>query len=110
MEWGQDQKGGRDMMRKLRDTRGETLVETLCAILIIALTFGFLTTATVSAARINAQVRARDVSFQYVQENAANHESAKVTLKRGTSSISSTDVDLYTSNGYHYYRAEGSTP
>ncbi len=109
MEWGQDQEGGRGMIRKLRDARGETLVETLCAILIIALTFGFLTTATVSAARINAKVRARDVSFQYVQENAANHESAKVTLS-GKFGSGSTNVDLYTSNGYHYYRAEGSTP
>ena len=44
-------------MKKRRSKAGETLVETLASVLIAALAFAFLSTAAVTAARINEIVR-----------------------------------------------------
>lgn len=52
-------------MGKLKSDRGETLVESLCAILVISIVFVFLCGAIVSAARSNQQVRDSDQSFAY---------------------------------------------
>ena len=52
-------------MKKLRNCRGETLVESLAAILIIAVVFVFLSSAIVSAARSNEQLRRSDQDFHY---------------------------------------------
>ena len=59
-------------MKKLKSTRGETLVETLVSLLIIVLTFAFLTTSAITAAKINAKVRQRDVSFRYSDAGSAH--------------------------------------
>lgn len=52
-------------MKKLISHRGETLVESLCAILVITLVFLFLCGAIVAAARSNAQIKGADQSFRY---------------------------------------------
>ena len=52
-------------MKKIRNCRGETLVESLAAILIIAVVFVFLSSAIVSAARSNEQLRRSDQDFHY---------------------------------------------
>ena len=52
-------------MKKLCSSRGETLVESLCAILVITVVFLFLCGAVVSAARSNAQIEGADQSFHY---------------------------------------------
>ena len=52
-------------MDKLKRNRGETLVESLCAILVITIVFVFLCGAIVSAARSNKQVRDSNQSFAY---------------------------------------------
>ena len=57
-------------MDKLKSDRGETLVESLCAILVIAIVFVFLCGAIVSAARSNKQVRDSDQSFSYDMKEA----------------------------------------
>ena len=54
-------------MKKRRSKAGETLVETLVSVLIAALAFALLSTAAVTAARINATAR-EDVSFRYTAE------------------------------------------
>lgn len=54
-------------MKKRRSKAGETLVETLVSVLIAALAFALLSTAAVTAARINAAAR-EDVSFRYTAE------------------------------------------
>ena len=54
-------------MKKRRSKAGETLVETLASVLIAALAFALLSTAAVTAARINAAAR-EDVSFRYTAE------------------------------------------
>ena len=57
------------------------------------LTFAFLTTAALSAAKINAKVRDTDVSFRYSDAPTGD-----------------TTLTLYENNGYLYYTAEGDTP
>ena len=52
-------------MKKLKNQKGETLVETLVSLLIIVLVFVFLTASAVAAAKINAKIRDTDVSFRY---------------------------------------------
>ena len=44
-------------MKKLKNQKGETLVETLVSLLIIVLVFVFLTGSAVAAAKINAKIR-----------------------------------------------------
>ena len=52
-------------MRRLYSNRGETIVESLCAILVVAVVCVFLCGAIVSAARANKQVRESNQSFSY---------------------------------------------
>ena len=95
-------------MKKRRSKAGETLVETLASVLIAALAFALLSTAAVTAARINAAAR-ENVSFRYTAERK---ETVTVTAE-GTHS-GSEEVTLYTTdNGYQYYTdttSSGVTP
>lgn len=101
-------------MKKRRSKAGETLVETLVSVLIAALAFAFLSTAAVTAARINAAAR-EDVSFRY---NAERKETVTVMAEGAGSGTSqktgSEEVTLYTTdNGYQYYTdttSSGVTP
>ena len=101
-------------MKKRRSKAGETLVETLASVLIAALAFAFLSTAAVTAARINAAAR-EDVSFRY---NAERKETVTVRAEGAHSGtgqkIGSEEVTLYTTdNGYTYYSytiSSGVTP
>lgn len=101
-------------MKKRRSKAGETLVETLASVLIAALAFAFLSTAAVTAARINAAAR-EDVSFRY---NAERKETVTVMAEGAGSGTSqktgSEEVTLYTTgNGYDYYTyttSSGVTP
>ena len=104
-------------MKKLRDKRGETLIESLVSVLIAALAFAFLATAAVSAEKINAKTRNTDVSFRYTSTSETDpaqkttSAAAQVSLK-GSGAIplqGSGDVTLYTYNGYHYYTASAET-
>ena len=101
-------------MKKRRSKAGETLVETLVSVLIAALAFAFLSTAAVTAARINAAAR-EDVSFRY---NAERKETVTVMAEGAGSGTSQKtgrrNVTLYTTdNGYRYYTdtlSSGVTP
>ena len=87
-------------MKKRRSKAGETLVETLVSVLIAALAFALLSTAAVTAARINVSAR-QDLSFRYSTATAAAApETVTVT---GAGKTGSAAVTLYESNGYHYY-------
>ena len=71
-------------MKKLKNQKGETLVETLVSLLIIVLVFVFLTGSAVAAAKINAKIRDTGRSGQ----------------------TGSTSVEVYQENGYRYYVSE----
>lgn len=87
-------------MNKLRNNRGETLVESLVSILIAVLAFGILATSVVTAEKINAKTRNTDVMFRY--DEAKEIVDKKVELK-STDKTGSGTVLLYESNGYYYY-------
>ena len=65
-------------MKKLKNQKGETLVETLVSLLIIVLVFVFLTGSAVAAAKINTKIRDTDVSFRY--SDAQSEGSAQLRL------------------------------
>ena len=91
-------------MNRLKDNRGETLIELLVSLLILTMTFAFLAVASTTAARLNAKVRDTDVSFRYAAESTDN---ARVELQGSVSldGIKSglQTVTLYENNGYLYY-------
>ena len=101
-------------MKKRRSKAGETLVETLVSVLIAALAFAPLSTAAVTAARINAAAR-EDVSFRYTAEQGKTVTVTAEGTHFGTSQkTGSEEVTLYTTdNGYDYYTytiSSGVTP
>ena len=100
-------------MKKRRSKAGETL-ETLVSVLIAALAFAFLSTAAVTAARINAAAR-KDVSFRYTAEQGKTVTVTAEGAGSGTSQKTGRrNVTLYTTdNGYQYYTdttSSGVTP
>lgn len=88
-------------MNKLRDNRGETLIESLVSVLIAVLAFAVLATSVVTAEKINAQTRNTDVMFRY--DRATKQEQDKKIELQGTGKSGTGDVTLYESNGYYYY-------
>ena len=91
-------------MNRLKDNRGETLIESLVSLLILTMTFACLAVASTTAARLNAKVRDTDVSFRYAAESTDN---ARIELQGSVSldGIKSglQTVTLYENNGYLYY-------
>ena len=93
------------MRKKLRSQRGDTLVETLAALLIVVLTMAFLATSIVTAARINAGVRETDTSLHY-DGSAPVQGTLTITRQGGTGTGSAVrkSVSVYeTGGGYRYY-------
>lgn len=93
-------------MNKLRNNRGETLVESLVSILIAVLAFGILATSVVTAEKINAKTRNTDVMFRYATaptEPTDPKNPPTVTLTGKNGKTGSGTVLLYENNGYYYY-------
>lgn len=90
-------------MNKLRDNRGETLIESLVSVLIAVLAFAVLATSVVTAEKINAKTRNTNVMFQYATEPTEPTDPPRVTLSGEGSKRGTGDVTLYESNGYYYY-------
>ncbi len=61
-------------MNKLRSRRGETLIETLAAILVIVLTSTFFLTAVIATGKINRTTGTADDSLRMVQESVEKKE------------------------------------
>ncbi len=89
-------------MKKLKKTRGESIAETLVALLIASLGLMILAGAITTAAKINADLKNDEVVFReaqasvpgavYLSSDGPGHPSATV------------DVQVYTTgNGYVYY-------
>ena len=91
------------MRKKLRSQRGDTLTETLAALLLVVLTMAFLATSLVTAARGNARVRQTDTAPKYA---AAEGETKPLTITRENNSAEK-NVKVYeTKGGYRYYTHE----
>ena len=85
-------------MKKLRNSRGETLVESLAAILIIAVVFVFLSSAIVSAARSNEQLRRSDQDFKYsemVSKGTVTMQVVDAGIPSGTEGMTSAFASAY---------------
>ena len=65
------------------------------------MTFVFLTTAAVSAAKINAKVRSADISFH--SSSAVSNGTAALTASGGGTRSGRTTVQVYEDNGCLYY-------
>ena len=92
-------------MEKLCSNRGETLVETLSALLIAVLVMAFLALAVVTASQINKKTDGIDSPLSY---ESAESSTVTVTIQEkdnAAASKYSADVNGYTTaNGrYHYY-------
>lgn len=92
------------MRKKLRSQRGDTLTETLAALLLVVLTMAFLATSLVTAARINAGVRQTDTALKYDDDDEG--EKKTLTITRENNSVEK-NVKVYeTKGGYRYYTHE----
>ena len=96
-------------MNKLRDNRGETLIESLVSVLIAVLAFAVLATSVVTAEKINAQTRQERKEkgmFSYAADkpkNAADKPKNEVSLSGEHGKSGTGTVSLYKCNGYYYY-------
>ena len=89
------------MRKKLRSQRGDTLMETLAALLLVVLTMAFLATSLVTAARINAGVRQTDTALKY---DNSTESLGTLTITRQTDRPVEKNVTVYeTTGGYRYY-------
>lgn len=88
------------MRKKLRSQRGDTLMETLAALLLVVLTMAFLATSLVTAARINAGVRQTNTALKY---DAADGETKTLTITRENNSVTKSVTVYETTGGYRYY-------
>lgn len=88
-------------MKKIKNKKGETLVETLVTTLIIASCFAMLCGAIVSAAKVNSGATKLNkdftetslgVSTVYIGHN-----------KEGSEILTDESVSLYSVNGKYYY-------
>ena len=93
-------------MNKLRDNRGETLIESLVSVLIAVLAFAVLATSVVTAEKINAKTREErkdNGMFSYTGAKSTD-KTVKLTGEGASGKkTGSGKVSLYESNGYYYY-------
>lgn len=97
----------RKQMKKLRQTKGESITEALVSIVLIALIFSFLAEAVVVSARTNTRLDAEDVDFRRGDVETDAVQEIQVRFGDGGDHRSATRY--MTKNGYYYYvdRAEG---
>lgn len=106
------------LLTRLKETRGETLIESMIAILIFTFASILFLTLVTSAANINTTVKEADERFQAQQEavekNETSTESATVTLKKGDTDVLSADdytnfvvTDVEDGALYAYFLQEG---
>ena len=99
-------------MNKLHSSRGETLIESLCAILLVALVMLFLSTAIATAARINLQIRNTDITFHTEEGDDKQGTNVKVIEDGEEKPEYSGQAALYTTKtaNYRYFRFQEVAP
>ena len=102
------------MKRKLKDTRGETLVEMLASILIAALAVALLFTCCMASVQMGGQARAADERY-YENLSAAEgrtglENTGKVNVEGNGGNVA-VEIQLYGGDGmYSYQWKEKVTP
>lgn len=98
--------------RKLKDSRGETLVELLAAILIAALSVAVLFTCCMASAEMGRETRDADREYYELLSQAEKQQgdaadTAKVTVARdggGTATETELPVNLYGGKDLYSYK------
>ncbi len=90
-------------MNKLQNSSGETLVETLCALLVVVLVFLLLSASVVAASRLNQAVQSTDLSFHYSTAQA-QEGSLTLALKGDTEEYQLEATEYEDENGYVFYK------
>ena len=109
------------MIRKLRQKKGETLVETLFSMLIAVLATMLLCTAFAAAMRINAEVKALDEKYQEdlleVEGGSSSTTPGKINITFKTEdkisvidTVTGINVDLYGSSENKFLSYEYNIP
>ena len=87
-------------MKKLRSSTGETLVEVLVSIIILALCFVMLQTSIVTSAKINARSK-ENVKTVHLED--AGETDGKVIILEGRNQKDTGKKVYKTESGYYYY-------
>ena len=87
----------------MKNNKGETIVEALVSILLIALCFVALQTSIVSSGKINAKAKEMIKPFVLSSSDETIND-ASITIKRNSGSTK-INIDVKkTANGYYYYQ------
>ena len=92
------------MNKKLKSNAGESLAETIVAMMIVTLAMLILAGALVSAAKINKKTRNMDTSFSTAVEMTVTDDTVEIVHGNGTNVAVA--VKSYTTNDknkYQYY-------
>ena len=98
-------------MKKLLSHGGETLLETLFSVAIIAVTFLSLTGAVTAAARVNNRIKNSDSEFRIASSGNSTLTAFRVEITNSDGSEKkevNINVKIYSSGGYYYYRVDSS--
>ncbi|MBE5896677.1 MAG: hypothetical protein E7281_02835 [Lachnospiraceae bacterium] len=82
-----------DASHKLRDKSGETLVETLVALIITTLALMMLPGAVVAAARVNARISDQVIYMERTDDAAAGVDAGKCDITFSTSDMKKSTVN-----------------
>lgn len=94
------------MIRKLKSNSGETLVETLFALLVVVLAMTMLAGSIISAARVNKGAENLDTAFHLTDEGTVG----SVTVEHGSGGNTAVPIKAYQTddqNKYCYYTTNG---
>ena len=108
-------------MKKLRDTRGETLVEVLAAILVASLSVTLLFSCVMASSNLDVQAKSVDEDY-YQALSAADGQTEGPTVEGGTAKYPKqagtvtikgasevpVDIEIYGGGGLYSYRRPGS--
>ena len=94
------------MKNRLKQKTGESIAETLVAVLIMAVAFLMLTGAVVTAARINNRIKNADVSFAAGTSEEPSPSKVTISLDGIAAEVEVTVYQTETENGYYYYYYE----
>ena len=89
---------------KKRSRAGESIAETLVAVLIMALVFLMLSTAVTSAVRIDAELKNQETGFS---TDGRETTDVALTVAVDAQTPVSVNVKHHRSNGYCYYEYQG---
>lgn len=89
--------------KKIFSAHGESIVETLIALMIVAMSFTILAGAIVTAARVNAGIKNENETFSLTSTD----DNRKAIAVDGNYTVNfdgtNVPVKVYETNGYYYY-------